>query len=576
MSMHRSLVSPLFALSLLAVGAWSCGESVPEGPSGSTDIAAKDASVDAASVDDVSADGGAEDVPSVQDTAEPPPDATEDTVQPIASVCETLGMTESPFRTDAAGTSFGDVAGDFTVQTLNGPWTFSEQFSGCDSYTFINHYTGAAGDQLWASNPAELLANSPLNVHYFFGSYVQGDKSAILNAMKTKVDAALAQMAPQKAEWWGSRIHYVTTDPMAIDGSLGAYYSGLLPSVVFLSGIDRHQRFDAPSSLHRIQNGGFQADVRMAAYAATYYNFLFEQETQAASETVDLATLFDEVLITQNNNIHAVTFPDADTMATYDTMTLDIQARCGPGPTDCGEWDYEAFFQLCDDPECSGKHEIGLWITPYSRPGTRRWLVDATPFLGLLKEGGERHIRFGMLWNMNPNTMTVHFRLSNQGVGMRPTAIMPLFQGGDFNADYNAKYEPFEFTPPETTKKVELVTLLSGHGQTDGNNCAEWCNHVHTFTVNNTPHVKSYPGQAGQAFGCAARVSEGVVPGQYGNWAPSRAAWCPGLPVVPWRQDITGDVTLGASNSMTYAGSFQGGPPVGGRIRLSSYLVYYE
>jgi hypothetical protein len=66
-----------------------------------------------------------------------------------------------------------------------------------------------------------------------------------------------------------------------------------------------------------------------------------------------------------------------------------------------------------------------------------------------------------------------------------------------------------------------------------------------------------------------------VVPGQYGNWTPQRAAWCPGQIVKPTRQDITAAVRLGEPNTITYRGGYRGGEPAGGRIRLSSYLVFY-
>ena len=65
--------------------------------------------------------------------------------------------------------------------------------------------------------------------------------------------------------------------------------------------------------------------------------------------------------------------------------------------------------------------------------------------------------------------------------------------------------------------------IVSGHGQTDGDHCAEWCDHEHTFTVGGTEHVVASDGQAGVPRGRAARAAEGVVPGQWGNWAPSRA-----------------------------------------------------
>ena len=137
--------------------------------------------------------------------------------------------------------------------------------------------------------------------------------------------------------------------------------------------------------------------------------------------------------------------------------------------------------------------------------------------------------------------------------------------------------EPFAFTPPADAKRVEIVSIISGHGQTDGDNCAEWCNHVHTFTVNESAdavHEVSYT-DIGNPVGCAARANEGALPGQWGNWSQSRAGWCPGLPVETVRFDITSEVTLGAENTLSYRGSFRGGEPAGGDISKNTYIVWY-
>ena len=88
-----------------------------------------------------------------------------------SAVCDELGLPSNNFLQADGGSSFGKIAGDFTAQTLRGPWNFAENFSGCESYVFINFYSSSHGQQLWSSNPADLLAHSAKNVHYFFGSY---------------------------------------------------------------------------------------------------------------------------------------------------------------------------------------------------------------------------------------------------------------------------------------------------------------------------------------------------------------------------------------------------------------------
>ena len=93
-----------------------------------------------------------------------------------------------------------------------------------------------------------------------------------------------------------------------------------------------------------------------------------------------------------------------------------------------------------------------------------------------------------------------------------------------------------------------------------------------------TPHLRNFPGEAGVAHRCADMVDEGVVPGQWGNWTPGRAGWCPGLPVQPWTVDVTSEVTMGQENTLEYRGLFGGNPVTGnrGRIRINTVLVYHQ
>jgi hypothetical protein len=169
-------------------------------------------------------------------------------------------------------------------------------------------------------------------------------------------------------------------------------------------------------------------------------------------------------------------------------------------------------------------------------------------------------------------------RLSNQDKGYKSRSVTRAFGGGNFDANYNVDREAFTFTPPTSASRVEIVTIISGHGQTSGNGCAEWCNHVHNFTINadsSATHQVAYT-DISNDVGCAARADEGVIPGQWGNWSQSRAGWCPGLPVETVRFDITNQVTLGEENSLAYDASFNGAVPPGGDISKNTYIVWYE
>ncbi len=510
--------------------------------------------------------------------------------------CDDEGLPVADFDADAGGTGWNELAGDFTVNTTFGTWNLAERWSGCDSYVFISHIPDGDGSQLINSLKTDLFTRSASNVHYFFLSYGQ-DPAADAEMWQFEIGTTLVDLDAEQQALWMDRVHFVTDAATAIEGSVGAFLSAQ-PEPVRTLGIDRAQRWDHPGMYQDTLGGGFSPDINVLGYLGRYYNFRYDQDQAlAAQDDVTVVPMMESQVFapdcmvgedcfdqqngpfsnSNNNQVWEVMFPDAATMAGFDTMEFDLQATCGPSNySDCGHWDYEAFIQLCDDQECMNREEVIRWITPYSRPGTRRWVVDTTPFLGMVKDGGAHYFRFGMLWNMNPATWDMSFRLRNTGVGDASATVIPAFKGNHgFNDTYNDNWSTLNFTPPQGTKRVELVAIISGHGQ-EALNCAEWCEHQHEFTVNGSAtHLREFPGQVISSR-CGEAVDEGVVPGQYGNWTPGRAGWCPGLPVQPWRVDITDDVTIGQDNTLDYEGKYNGGNPVGGRIRLNSYVVFYE
>ena len=94
------------------------------------------------------------------------------------------------------------------------------------------------------------------------------------------------------------------------------------------------------------------------------------------------------------------------------------------------------------------------------------------------------------------------------------------------------------------------------------------------------PEIAHTGDDIGSPLGCARFASNGVIPGQWGNWSQSRAFWCPGMEVVPWVVDITDDVTVGSENEISYLGLMDGEiwqpDSTGANVRMQSYLVYYE
>ena len=53
-------------------------------------------------------------------------------------ICEQLGLEVVPFDDDPPSARYGNIVADFTLETTEGPWSFSESWTGCESYLFLN------------------------------------------------------------------------------------------------------------------------------------------------------------------------------------------------------------------------------------------------------------------------------------------------------------------------------------------------------------------------------------------------------------------------------------------------------
>lgn len=578
-------------LLLGALAACSDGSSGPDA-SGPADAAA---APDAPPPADATPDGGA--LPDADPSADSgePPDAGE--VRP-PDVCDALGLPRQPFDEGAGGLGFGDRAGDFTVNLMSGEtWNLRSAWTGCESYVFLVYYPGTYGNALFGSSVDALLTGSRPNVHYFFvSSELDADaRRARLQPVEERLTAAIeARFDTEEArEAQYRRIHMVADRVGVIEGSVGAmvadYTRFARTSVVDIGdgrrataptldafAIDRAQRWDAADNLNEYVGGPVL--FAMASYLGAFYDFKAALAARLAAETGVVTRTLVDTTTTARIFETDVALP---AMAAFDTLEIDVRIDCQErNPFGCSEWDRIANVFVCADAACATRHELARWITPYWRRGEQRWTIDASPLLGLLRAGGTRRFRVetGPVWERaTPYAGKVELRFSTRGGGkLRAVGAVPAFGGGTFDANYSTR-DPIRFTPPATAQRVELVTILSGHGQTQPDSCAEWCDHRHQFTVEGValPEIRPAAG-TGSTRGCAERAGEGVPPGQWGNWGPQRAYWCPGLPVPAQSIDVTPHLTLGQEASLDYTASFAGRTPPGGDIALSSYLVWYE
>lgn len=495
---------------------------------------------------------------------------------------------------------FGSIAGDFALETIRGSWRLSENWSGCESYVFFVYFPdlrvsqeGAwAGDQLWESDVTSLL-KGPDNTHYFFISY-EDDPQARNERMVNMYNRFIRSLNAGE-ELPERRLHFVTERVSEIEGSIGQFFNTYLEFLFdldsavdlgdrgnaqaplpFVFGIDRFQRWDSGGSLDEVI--GRPMLWKMASYIAPFYNYMSDLYEQAATDGSLEVNLVNERLSERVFN-KTIELPSPELMARYNTLEVDVSVTCPhQNVYACSEWDRIARIGYCTDSECEDHFEIARWITPYWRRGERRWIWDASSFLSWLKEGGSHSFRIelGPSWERaTERDVVINLRLGEGQPTTESIGAQLAFQGGEFNETYNDR-GPFNFTPPTNVNQVELVILLSGHGQTSQDNCAEWCDHRHHFSINDTqlPTVE-HNGTIGSVDGCAHLSDRGVSPGQFGNWAPERAFWCPGLPVTPIRIDLSEFVVFGEENTLKYRATIGDElEPRGGQIALSAYVVY--
>jgi hypothetical protein len=373
--------------------------------------------------------------------------------------------------------------------------------------------------------------------------------------------------------------------------------------------------------------GWFAPNLSMAANEARYYNFEAERQAALDAEGATVVPIFTGERVAGNVYVD-VDLPAESELAAFDTLTLDLTMGCeGEGEYGyCPAWDYMAYLYRCsvetaenaqtstpcqplipasegveevpadtlecscnapggtvetaiqtcnsdgtgfEDCACSCNTEIGRWITTYHREG--RWVHDVSAILPYVDDGGPQRYRFH---TTGPYELTMDMRFSNAAKEARPQEILPLFTGGTINPDYNTNHPAVTVSIPADATKVELATVISGHGMNDPGNCAEFCNITHHFNIDGQGEIERSFSEAGGTLDCMDKVDEGTVPNQYGTWWYGRNGWCPGKDVPTVSTDITDWVTPGTDATISYEALFNGSDYTGSAtILLRSYAV---
>lgn len=244
------------------------------------------------------------------------------------------------------------------------------------------------------------------------------------------------------------------------------------------------------------------------------------------------------------------TFPEG---GAYERITLHLSLTCPQGG--CDSWDRFASLGLVSEKGQNGEPdkviEIARYITPFKAKAA--WDIDVTDLRPLLS--GEVTLRAFIDTWVGPGSpygagwlVTASFEMKGGLPARLPIAVLPVWTPtyvpyGDPAKPIAGSVPPHDMMLPEASSYA-LRTFVTGHGQGNAGNCAEFCKRTHTLQVGAAVH----PQQVWRSD-CATTGA----PGQQGTWKYSRAGWCPGADVLPWTVDITPDVSGVSSVSVAYA-----------------------
>jgi len=233
-------------------------------------------------------------------------------------------------------------------------------------------------------------------------------------------------------------------------------------------------------------------------------------------------------------------FPSGDT--SYKKILLKFTIGC---PTNgCSDWDYtvKVYARRPIGVDTANKTiyeyiEFARYITPYSGDKSFGWFrdfeADITDFRSVLKDSVEIGIKYEGYSDGFTASLDYYFV---KGTPIREAyKVVPVYYGGFPYGDPANSIEnyltPFKFKPNDTTDRVGIHILQTGHGFGGNEDCAEFCPKFNFIKINGVQRFSNL----------IWKDNCGLNPlyPQPGTWLYDRANWCPGEMVRPFYHDLT-------------------------------------
>ncbi len=209
-------------------------------------------------------------------------------------------------------------------------------------------------------------------------------------------------------------------------------------------------------------------------------------------------------------------------LSAYEKLLVHINLTCPSGG--CDPWDQPAKLSAITD---KGTYEIVRYITPY-RIACGPWTVDVTDFKEILS-GSVTFRSFVQVWGQSGWLVTIDLEFVKGDSTYPYNKLSPLWMTDYLvYGDPDVSYDLDEVTVnvDNNTEASHIRTTISGHGQGNTGNAAEFSPTTHQFQMNGTSIDNHYLWKDD----CAANTCDN----QQGSWLFARAGWCPGQEVIPY------------------------------------------
>ena len=231
---------------------------------------------------------------------------------------------------------------------------------------------------------------------------------------------------------------------------------------------------------------------------------------------------------------------DHDVGATYDRVRLHLDLDC-PASGLCDWWDRFGMLGVVRDAggESEQVIELARFMTPYRTGDDYR--LDITELRPLFQ--GDTTFRVFIDTWVGPGhqqgegwSVTASLEFDGGEPDRTPIAVLPVYSLGAFAVGDPARpvveARPSLQVPiPAEAGQVALRSFITGHGQGNAGNCAEFCT-LEYFLDAGGERASIEPWRED----CDTTETDGP---QQGTWQYPRAGWCPGADVTPWVADIS-------------------------------------